>query len=82
MTDINNINNFGEYRLGLTWEEVKEYIKVRTGKKRTKRIEKKFNDFFYGSTCAVTSTDQILLYRHDVKRFLDLILEGEPTYWD
>jgi len=79
---IFNINDFGDYRLGLTSKEIDIYLQKQTGKKRIKRIRKRFDKAAGINTMAVGPQGQTLMYREDVKRFADLILEGRPTYFD
>ncbi len=78
-----DINDFGDYRLGLTIEEMKKYIKKVTGKKNVERIYKKVLKMLRGSTCAVASDGKTcLIYRWDVERFLNVVLFNKPTYFD
>lgn len=77
-----NINCFGHYRAGLTSAEIDEYLHRRTGKKRVKQLRQKFNKASGVNTCAIGPNGQPLMYRHDVKRFADVILLGIPTYFD
>lgn len=77
-----NIDDFGDYRLGLTSEEINEYLRCRTGRSKIKRLRKQFNKVAGINTVALGPAKQILMYRWDVKRFTDVILLHKPTYWD
>lgn len=77
-----DIYDFGAYRYGLTTEEIDEYLRQRTGKKRVKLLHKKFSKIAGVNTMAVGPQGQSLMYRHDVKRFADALLLNIPTYWD
>jgi hypothetical protein len=43
---------------------------------------KQFNKWIYGQTCGLDDEGGILYYSSDVYRFLRMIREGTPTYWD
>lgn len=77
-----DINDFGDYRMGLTSTEIDIYLQKRTGKRKIKRIRAKFNKAAGINTMAIGPQGQTLMYRHDVVRFTDLILDGRPTYFD
>lgn len=76
-----DLANYGVYRLGLTYSEVNDYIIARSGTVNTKRIINKFWMLFGINTCAVCN-DVVLYYRHDVKRFADLMFLNKKTYFD
>lgn len=77
-----DIDYFGDYRLGLTAEEIDEYLRRRTGKKNLKKIRSDFDKTAGVNTCAIGPQGQTLMYRHDVKRFADVVLLNKPTYFD
>lgn len=77
-----NIYDFGAYNMGLAEEEINEYLKYRTGKKGVKLLRKKFDKIAGCNTMAVGPQGQLLMYRHDVKRFADVLLLGIPTIFD
>jgi len=67
---IYEISQYGKYKLGLTEEEAKEYLK--------ERIWNKFEYWAKNKTCPLLKTEKETIgkgyYRHDVKRFADAIL--------
>jgi hypothetical protein len=79
-----DLHNYGKFRLGLTSEEVSNYLTVRAwqhSKKFSKKLEKKYQEIAGCNTCAVV--DGIVLhYRHDVERFADALFDGKGTYFD
>jgi hypothetical protein len=77
-----DIEQFGEYRLGLTSAEITYYLQLRTGRQHVKRLVTRFNKEAGVNTMAIGPQGQPLMYRHDVLRFTDLILEGKETYFD
>jgi len=77
-----NLERYGDYRMGLTEEEVREYIRERNGGKLSKGIMSKFNKICGINTVGVGPEGQTLMYRHDVKRFADQLFDGVSTYWD
>jgi len=90
-----NINEFGKYRLGLTNDEIKEWLKLRYNEllswrgKPIKKINKatwnKFWEVAGINTMAMIKkgNKQItLMYRHDVERFTKVIYEHKATYFD
>ena len=79
-----DINNYGKYRLGLTHEEVFDYLCVRAfqlNKKFGKREQKKYNELAGANTCAVVD-GIVLSYRHDILRYADCFFNGTSTYMD
>lgn len=87
---IIDLTFYGKYRMGLTEEEIKEYLKKRAGVKRLGNLYNKFcrvadantmsGEFEYdrnGKRQLVS-----LMYRHDVQRFADLMFDRTPTYFD
>lgn len=77
-----DIDDFGEYRLGLTSKEIEIYIKLRTGMKGVKPLYKKFCKVAGVNTGAINLQGESLMYRDDVRRFVDKLLLNIPTYWD
>ena len=87
-----NINEFGAFRLGLSSEEIEEYLLIRAkgtkyDKYTKKRLFKKFYLIAGVNTCSLVNCPIcrkpiVLMYRHDVKRFADKLFEGKNPYWD
>ena len=92
-----DIENYGIYKIGMTGEEIKEYLKDRYNSKEgnlgiRKRkylivFYKKFNKIAGTNTCATIicpccKKQIILMYRHDVERFANVLFEGIKTYFD
>lgn len=81
-----DLNNYGDYRLGLTMDEVDTYLRSRAkgtkySKWSTKQLRKRFSNIAGINTMAVID-EQVLMYREDAQRFADLMLLGKETYWD
>jgi len=89
---ILDIDNYGEYRHGLTSEEVNKYLRVRSkGTKYSrysiKQLQTKFKrvagiNTGVVVTCPICKKFITLMYRYDVKRFVDQMLQGIFTSWD
>jgi len=89
---ILDIYNYGEYRHGLTSEEVNKYLRVRSkgtkyNRYSIKQLRSKFNIIAGVNTMAVVTCPKckgsiILTYRNDVERFANQMFQGIPTYWD
>jgi hypothetical protein len=77
-----DIYYYGEYRLGLTSDEIKDYLRVRANNMNVSKISKTFNKIAGCNTGTMTSTGKSLMYRHDVERFADVIFERKLTYFD
>ena len=87
------INEFGEYldqygvfRLGLTVDEIKHYLKFRNGGK-LKQTYKKFCKIAGCNTealvnCPMCKENITLMYRWDVERFSNQLFDGTKTYFD
>jgi hypothetical protein len=76
---------YGAFERGLTDAEINDYLRVRTNSMNIGAVRRKFNNKMSGSTCPVVNvngSEVLLIYRHDVSRFADSILEGTPTYFD
>jgi hypothetical protein len=80
-----DIKSYGDYRLGLTKEEIQFYLLCRAFQNNLRRkpevIFEKFNEIAGCNTCAVVQ-GKVLMYRHDVERFADVLFEGKSTYFD
>lgn len=76
------IECYGEFKQGLTYDEIKELFKEFFGKNWS-NVFRSFNKWMRGQTLTVSKIGQVhLVYRWDVKRFVEAKLEGKPTYWD
>ena len=71
-----DIAYIGDYRMGLTKEEIEYYIGLRANTLSTKRLLDKFYKIAGVNTVAVSPSGQSLMYRHDVKRLVDKMLWG------
>lgn len=79
------LNGYGAFEYGLTSAEIDDYLRVRKNTMNIGAVRRKLNNQLQGSTCAcvnVNGCDVLLIYRHDVKRFTDSILDDIPTYFD
>ena len=81
------LERFGTYCSGLTSEEIKDYLRVRTGKLRIEQVYKQFCKIagvntMSSATCPYCQRLIGLMYRHDVERFADALLGKIPTYFD
>ena len=78
-----NIMRFGAYRMGLTNEEIKEYLSRRANTKAIAKLVEKFNRIAGCNTCTVGPQGQHLMYRHDILRFADVLFGvTRGTYFD
>lgn len=78
-----NIDDYGVYRMGLTAEEIKIYIQARRRHTKVSKLIKRFYDIAGCNTMAMTPDGRSLMYRHDVKRFADILFgESNSTYFD
>jgi len=78
-----DIYNFGIYTDGLTHKEIKQYLKLRSGKKRLGNLYTKFTKIAGVNTCVMNDIGEILMYRHDVERFADVLFGvTKTTYFD
>ena len=86
-----DIESFGAYRRGLTDEEIKEYLKLTAEglppytsltKKDVSALWNKFTKIAGANTCTCAPDGTSLMYRHDVKRFADVLFFHKPTYFD
>ena len=87
---IKDLTYYGDYLHGLDDEEITKYLLSRSiwsgnkkfQKMRVKALLKIFNKIAGVNTCALTKDGKVLMYRHDVQRFADLMFDGTATYWD
>lgn len=93
-----DIYQYGKYQMGLTDNEIKEYLKkeynhkaevmgVEKRRKCTKVMWNRFCQIAGVNTgivviCEHCKKSTYLMYRHDVKRFADKMFLGTPTYFD
>lgn len=88
-----DIYSYGAFHMGLTDEEINNYLRVRTNQFDIRTVRKFYDTVTGADTCAVWSdyvtvngkkvaAEVVLHYRHDVKRYADQCLEGKPTYFD
>lgn len=82
-----NLEEYGVYIHGLTDGEIKTYLKRRAGTTRLGLLYKQFCKVAGVNTTAFLVTECCgkhvsLMYRHDVRRFADLMFDGTPTYFD
>jgi len=78
---------WGDYRLGLTEDEIKDYLRVRANTMKIEKVWKQFCDIAGCNTMALYECPDCfkskgLMYRHDVKRFAERLFNGTITYWD
>jgi len=83
------IEYYGDYRLGLTTEEIKNYLLARAyifnfKEKNIDKLYKKFDEIAGVNTVAVHPNGKdSLMYRHDVLRFSDVLFKKtKGTYFD
>ena len=81
------LSKFGRFTIGLTHDEIKDYLRVRANQSGVERLYKKFCKIAGVNTmgmytCPKCGDHRSLMYRHDVKRFADVMFLGIPTYWD
>jgi hypothetical protein len=77
-----DIHHFGDYRQGLTGDEIKKFIGLRANTTAIARLYKKFVNIAGCNTMAIGPNGEGLMYRHDVERFIGKLLFGTETYWD
>jgi hypothetical protein len=82
------ITHYGKYTQGLTSSEIEDYLRARANKIAVKRLYKKFCNIAGVNTMAMYGCPNCeyqtsLMYRHDVKRFSDvLFVVTKGTYFD
>jgi hypothetical protein len=89
-----NVEDFGIYKLGMTQEEIKDYLVSRYNEKRgaeqKKCLKSTYNKFIEIAgvntrTCVICSCCKklvSLMYRHDIERYANQLFNGTPTYFD
>jgi len=82
-----DLTYFGQYSMGLTGEEIKDYLRVLTNKENVEKVYLKFCDVAGVNTMGIYTCEKCgesfpLMYRHDVRRFAEALLNGTPTYFD
>ena len=82
-----NIYLYGQFRIGLTIEEIKDYLRVRANKLNIDKLFDKFCDIAGSNTYASFTCDKckaihVIMYHHDVERFADNLFDGTPTFFD
>lgn len=82
-----DLDHFGMYNAGLTISEIKEYLKQRAGVTKLGHLYDKFCRIAGVNTvgagkCEFCGKMFSLMYRHDVERFVDVLLLGKKTYFD
>jgi len=68
--------------MGLTSNEIKDYLRVEPNTLAISKLYKKFGDIAGCNTGSVAPTGEFLMYRHDVERFADKLFLGKETYFD
>lgn len=77
------LEHYGEYRVGITDEELEDYLRARSGKVNIEKLIKKYWDVAGCNTCGLTSDSRVLHYRHDVQRYSDVLFgKIKSTYFD
>ena len=76
------LDHYGDYRQGLTGDEIKDYLRVRANTLNVERIYKKFSDIAGCNTGCATPDGKFLMYRWDVERFANKLFNNEETHWD
>ena len=84
------LQQYGTYRIGLTAEEIKTYLKLRAGTTRLGDLYKRFCKIAGVNTVGVEWTRDrkgelhsiSLMYRWDVNKFADNLFLGVPFIWD
>lgn len=79
--------HYGVFRTGLTNDEIKEYLKNRANVTKIGTLWNWFLKIAGINTMAVEHCPEckkefVLMYRHDVQRFADVLFLNKPTYWD
>lgn len=88
------IFNFGDYRLGLTSDEINRYIWGRRHDINPNVVPENYGTdvtiarmrHLFGEIAGVNTVAEVngemLMYRHDVLRFANVLFDKKPTYWD
>jgi len=83
-----DLAHYGQYKMGLTTNEIKDYLIVRSGKLNIEKLYKKFVDISGVNTVAIYTCPDckkktVLIYRHDVQRFSNVLFGiTKETYFD
>ena len=83
-----DIYSFGLFRVGLTGQEIKEYLQARANKLNVSGLIKKFYEIAGINTvgvytCYSCKKSTYLMYRHDVLRFAHILFgKTKYTYFD
>lgn len=79
------LDDYGVFKGGVTSDEIDSYLRVRANKLGIKDLRSKFDVYLRGSTCGSVEIEGkpiLLIYRHDVERFVDQVIDGKETYFD
>jgi len=83
-----DLQSYGTFRMGLTTEEIKDYLRARGDTLNVKRLYAKFCDIagcntMGGFICEKCGDSKGLMYRYDVLRFADVLFgKTDSTYFD
>ena len=82
-----DLQHYGIFRMGLTDDEIKEYLKNRANTDKMGDLYKRFCKIAGVNTmgiihCTSCRKEYVLMYRHDVQRFADVMFLNKPTYFD
>lgn len=86
--DEYDLESYGQFRIGLTSNEIKNYLRARSNTLNVERLVKKFNKIAGCNTqgifqCELCDCSQGLMYRWDVLRFADVLFgKTKGTYFD
>lgn len=78
---------FGQFRMGLTQLEVKEYLRARANKLTIEKLYKRFHEIAGCNTmssyhCPGCDYSSSLMYRHDVENYANELFLGIKAPWD
>lgn len=82
------LDNYGQFTVGLTSDEIDNYLVVRANTLSIKKLRKKFDKIVGINTCGMYICPKCkdcvsLMYRHDVLRFSDVLFgKNKCTYFD
>lgn len=82
-----DLSSYGQFKGGLTSEEINNYLIARANTLNIKRLRKKFNEIAGVNTCTSYTCPKCgvcksLMYRHDILRFVNVLFEGKSTFFD
>ena len=77
-----DLRYYGDYRIGLTGKEIKEYLKNRANTTKLGNLYRRFVKIAGVNTMGIAPNGESLMYRHDVERFADVLFLNKPTYFD